>query len=46
MNHWMPFPPSMKPNCKIYEGVKGAVEDPFAISKLKFFRLLVGSCVF
>ena len=38
----MSIPPSKQPKCKSYEVYKGAINDPFTISKLKFFSFITG----
>ena len=37
MNHWIFFPPSKQLKFRSYEVVKGAINDPFTVTKLKFF---------
>ena len=36
------LPPTKQPECKGYEVVKGAIKDPFTVSKLKFFSFIAG----
>ena len=42
INFWISLPKSKQPTCKNYGNVCDAVQDPFMVSKLKFFSFACG----